>query len=124
MRFPFSRFFVHGIKREQTDTEPCTVSVIYRVISSYDESELGRLGIKIFLDHQCYLEGDGMLKLSQIQSRQLTDLLQTVNQRIAVNEQLSRGFGYVQIVLKEALNGQKSLAVKRLQTSLLEHFPS
>ena len=85
-------------------------------------SEFDRLGIQVLLDHQRHFEGDGVLEFAQIQTRQLADFLQTVNQRIPVDKQLSGGFGHVQIVLEEALNGQQSFAVKRFETAALEHF--
>ena len=37
-------------------------------------------------------------------------------------KQLSGGFGYVQVILKEALNGHESLTIQGLQASLLEYL--
>ena len=37
---------------------------------------------EVLLHHQRYLEGDGVVKLPQIQTRQLLDLLQPVHQRV------------------------------------------
>ena len=36
--------------------------------------EFNRLGIEVLLYHQSHLKGDGVLKLAQIQTRQLADL--------------------------------------------------
>ena len=58
-----------------------------------------------------------MLELAQIKSRQLTDLFQAVNQGVSMHKELSGGFGNVEVVLKERLNGHQSFAVKRLQAS-------
>ena len=52
-----------------------------------------------------------MVKLAQVKTRQFLDFLQTVDQSIAVDKQLPRGLGYVQIVLKELLNGKERLMV-------------
>ena len=43
---------------------------------------------QVLLDHQRHLEGNGIVELPQIQTRQLLDLLQTVHQGVAVDEQL------------------------------------
>ena len=51
--------------------------------------ELNGLGVEILLDHQRDLKCDCVLELTEIKSRQLTDLFKTVNQRISVNEKLS-----------------------------------
>ena len=64
-------------------------------------SELNRAGRKIFLYHQSDLEDDRVIKFAEIQTGQLLDLLKTVDQRVAVNEQLSGGLGYIQVVLEE-----------------------
>ena len=78
-------------------------------------SEFNGFGGQIFSDHERYLEGDCMLEFTQIKTGQLADLLQTVDQRIAVNEELAGGFGHIQIVLEEALNGHERFAVKTLK---------
>ena len=52
-------------------------------------SELDRLGAQIFLNHQGNLEGDRVLKFTQIESRQLANFFQAVNQRVSVYKQLS-----------------------------------
>lgn len=85
-------------------------------------SEFDRLGGKVFLDHHGDLEGDGVIKLTEVKSRQLTDLFKSVNKRISVDEELSRCLGNIEIVLEEALNGEQGLPVKCLDASLLEHL--
>ena len=72
---------------------------------SHVSLEFYRLGIQILSDHECHLKGDGMLKFSEVKSCKLADFFQTVNKSISMYKQLSGGFGYVQIVFKEALNG-------------------
>ena len=47
------------------------------------------LGIEILLDHHGDLEHDGVVEFAQIQSGELFDLLQTVDQRVAVDVQLA-----------------------------------
>ena len=64
---------------------------------------------EVLLHHQRYLEGDGVVKLPQIQTRQLFDLLQPVHQRVPVDEQLPSGLGDVQVVLKELVDGEQRL---------------
>ena len=63
-----------------------------------------------------------MLKFTQVKTCQLADLLQAVNQRVSVNEELSGGLGHVEVVLEEALNGHQRFTVKGLQTSSLEYL--
>ena len=84
--------------------------------------ELNGLGVEILLDHQRNLEGDCVLELAEIKSRQLADLFKTVNQRISMNEELTGGLGNVEIIFKEALNRHKCFTVKRFKTALLENF--
>ena len=61
-----------------------------------------------------------MVELTKVKTGELSDLLKTVNKGVSMYEELSRGLGNVEIVLKEALHGHKSLAVERLKRSLLE----
>ena len=56
-------------------------------------------GGQILLDHEGDLEDDGIVELAQVETRELLDLLQTVDQRIAVDEQLAGGLGDIQAVL-------------------------
>lgn len=46
-------------------------------------------GCQILAYHQGNLKDDGMIELTQIETGELLDLLQTINQRIAVNKQLA-----------------------------------
>ena len=39
-----------------------------------------------------------------------------------MDEELAGGFGNVEVIFKEALNGHQRFAVKRFETALLEHF--
>ena len=64
-----------------------------------------------------------MVELAQIQTGQLADLLQTINQSIAVDKQLPGSLGNVQAVLKELIDGKQSLLIQRIQGILLEDFP-
>ena len=64
-------------------------------------SEFDRLGGKVFLDHHGDLEGDGVIKLTEVKSRQLTDLFKSVNKRISVDEELSRCLGTLRLFSKK-----------------------
>ena len=77
------------------------------------ESILGGLGAEVLLDHEGHLEGDGMLKLAEIQAGQLADLLQAVHQGIAVDEELTGGLGHIQVVLEELVDGEQSLLIAK-----------
>ena len=79
-------------------------------------------GGQILAYHQGHLKDDGMVKLAQIQTGQLLDLLKTVHQRIAVDKQLAGGLGDVQIVLKELVDGKQGFLIQRVNGILLEHF--
>ena len=63
-----------------------------------------------------------MVELTQVKTGQLLDLLQTIHQRVTVDEQLTGGLGHVQIVLEELIDGEQSLLIQRIQRILLEHF--
>ena len=63
-----------------------------------------------------------MVELAKVQTGQLLDLLQAVDQRVAVYEQLARGFGNVQVVLEELLNGKERFLVERVDRTLLEYL--
>lgn len=77
------------------------------------KSELGRICGQILLDHQCDLEDDSVVEFTQIESRQLLYLFKTVNERVSVNEKLSRCLGNVQAVLKELLDSEERFMVER-----------
>ena len=53
---------------------------------------------------------------------ELLDLLQTVDQRVSVDEQLAGGLGDVQVVLKELVDGEQRLLIERVDGVLLEHL--
>ena len=53
-----------------------------------------------------------MVELPQIQAGELFDLLQAVDQRIAVDKQLAAGLRNVQVVLEELLDGKQRLLVQ------------
>ena len=55
-----------------------------------------------------------MLELAEVEACDLADLLKSVNESVSMYEELSGGFRNVQIVLEEALNGHKCLAVEGL----------
>ena len=77
-------------------------------------------GRQILAYHQGHLEDDGMVELTQVKAGQLLDLLKAVHQRVAVDKQLARGLGHVQVVLKELLDGEQGLLVQRLDGALFE----
>ena len=80
------------------------------------------LGGEIAAYHQSNLEGDRVIKFTKIETRQLFDLIQTVNESISVNEHLSGRFGHVEVVCEEALNGGEGFSVERFDRALLEYF--
>ena len=61
-----------------------------------------------------------MIEFPQIQTGELLDLLQTINQSVTVNEQLPGSFGNVQVVLKELIDGEQGLLIQRLDGVLLD----
>ena len=81
------------------------------------KSILGRVGGEVLFDHQRYLKDDGVIEVAQIQAGQLADLLQAVDQRVAVYEQAAARFGNVQVVLEEALDGEQRLSVERVDAA-------
>ena len=62
-----------------------------------------------------------MIELTQIQTGQLLDLFQSIDQCISVYKQLTGGLGYVQIIFKEFLDGEQGLLIQALDAALLEH---
>ncbi len=83
-------------------------------------SILHRLGGQVPLYHESYLKGDGMVEFPQVQPGQLANLFQPIHQGVSVHEQLPGGFGHVQVVLEEALNGHEGFSVQRVQAAILE----
>ena len=63
-----------------------------------------------------------MVKLPQIQTGQLLDLLQPVHQGVAVDEQLTGSFGNVQVVLEELIDGEQSFLIQGIDGVLFEHL--
>ena len=63
-----------------------------------------------------------MVELTQIQTGELLDLFQTINQGIAVDKQLPGSLGNVQVVLKELVDGEQGFLIQRINGVLLEHF--
>ena len=55
-------------------------------------------GGQVLANHQRNLKDDGVIKLTQVQTGQLLDLLQAVNQSVAVNKQLPGGLGNVPLI--------------------------
>ena len=50
---------------------------------------------EILFYHQSYLEGDSVVEFTQVQACELFDLLQAIDQGIAVNEELPGGLGHI-----------------------------
>ena len=63
-----------------------------------------------------------MLELAKIETCESTDLLETVYESISVHKELSRRFGNVEVVLKEALDRHKGFTVERIYAAVLEYF--
>ena len=55
---------------------------------------------EILADHERDLENDGVIELAQVETGQFFDLFETVDQRVAVYEQLARGLGNVRLFSK------------------------
>jgi len=73
--------------------------------------EFNRISTEIFVDHKSNFENDSMVKFSQIKSGKFLDFIQTINQGVTVNEQLTGCLGNVKIVIKESLNGKEGFLV-------------
>ena len=80
-------------------------SAALRAALERSDSGLDAPGDQVLLDHQSYLKGDGVIELPQIQAGELFDLLQAVNQGVPVDKELPGGLRYIQVVLKELING-------------------
>ena len=63
-----------------------------------------------------------MVKLPQIQAGELLDLFQAVHQGVTVDKQLAGSLRYIQIVLKELIDGKQCLLIQRIDGVLLEHL--
>ena len=86
------------------------------------KSILDRLCVKILLDHERYLKHDGVVEFPQVEAGELLYLLKSVDKSVSVDKELPRGLGDVEVILKETLDGEKSLVVKALDGSSLEHL--
>lgn len=92
--------------------QPHRCAALFLSVKVLLKSILGRVGGQIFLDHQGYLENDSVVKVAQIQAGQLANLLQTVDQRVAMDEQPAARLGDIQVVFKEALDGEQRLGIE------------
>jgi hypothetical protein len=63
-----------------------------------------------------------VLELAKIEACELTDLLKTVNERISVNKELSRGLGNVEVIFKELMNCKEGFLIEALDRSALENL--
>ena len=63
-----------------------------------------------------------MVKLSQVKTCYLLNLLKSVNKSIAVNKELSRGFRNIEVVFEEALNCKEGFLVKTVDRAALEYL--
>ena len=77
---------------------------------------------QVLLDHQGDLEGDGVVELAEVKAGELLDLFQPVDQRVAVDEQLARRLGHVQVILEELVDGEQCLLIQRVDGVLFEHL--
>lgn len=62
---------------------------VQSILVSVNQSILDWFGGEILLYHQGDLEGNRMLKLTQIKTGQLADFFQTINKRVSVDKQLA-----------------------------------
>ena len=85
-------------------------------------SVFGRVGGQILFDHQGHLEDDSVIELAQVETGELLDLFQAVDQGVAVYKQAAAGFGDIQVVFKEALDGEQRFGVQAVDAVLLEDF--
>ena len=63
-------------------------------------------------NHKCNLEGDCIFEYTKIQSGTLLKLVQTINQCISVDIELSGCLRNIQAVLEELINRDKCLLVE------------
>ena len=77
-------------------------------------------GGQVLADHQRHLEHDGMVELAQVQTRQLLDLFQAVHQSVAMDKQLTGGFGNIQIVLEELIDGKERFLIQGINRILFD----
>ena len=77
---------------------------------------------KVALNHERNLECYSVLEFAQVKTRDLLDLIKSVNESVSVNEHFSGCFGNVEVVFEEALDREKRFAVERIERALLENF--
>ena len=77
---------------------------------------------KIFFDHKCNLENDCMVKLTKIKAGELFDFFKTVNKRVSVDKKLTAGFGNVEVVFEELLDGEKGFLIEAFDGTFFEYF--
>ena len=63
-----------------------------------------------------------MVEFTQVETGELADLFKTVHESISVYEEFSGGFGNVEVVFEEALDGHEGFAVERIEGTVLENF--
>lgn len=75
---------------------------------------------QIVVDHHGNFKGHGFVEFSQIHSGCLLQLLQPVDQCIAMQVEPAGSLGYIQIVVKEPENGSHGLFVQFLKYVMIE----
>ena len=63
-----------------------------------------------------------MIELTKIQTGKLFDFFESVYQGVAVNKELSRGFGYVKVIFKEALDCKEGFLIEAFYGAELENL--
>ena len=61
---------------------------------------------QIFAHHQRHLKNDGVVEFAQVESRCAFDLVQAVDQRVAVDKEFSGRLGDVQVVFEKFIDGK------------------
>ena len=68
--------------------------------------------VNVAAEQHHQFEGDGIVKIAQVEADVALHLIQAVNQRVAVNLELARGFRKVQAVFKELFDGLDHLFIE------------
>ena len=76
----------------------------------------------IVYHHQCNLEGKRVIEYPDIQPCALLELFNSVNQCIPVDKQLSGGFRYIQVILKELVDSGKSFLIHIIRYIVAKDF--
>ena len=79
-------------------------------------------GLQAPFYHQSNLEHNCMIKLAQIKPGIFFDLLQTVDKRVAVNEQPACRLRNIEAAFKKRLHGRKRFGVQNVFSAIAEHF--